>query len=111
MTAIDRWSNAYEEEIDRRDIEIYDIKTKREDLAEQFEELQKQYEERQKAIEEWLKYKNQKRKEEAELLKCEIAATRIQAWWRGVMVRRCLGIYRKKKKKGKDKKGKRGKTK
>ncbi|KAM7344828.1 dynein regulatory complex protein 9-like [Cochliomyia hominivorax] len=33
-------------------------------------------------------------------------AVRIQAWWRGVMVRRGLGPYRKKSKKGKKSKGK-----
>lgn len=47
----------------------------------------------------WLVYK----KEKLRRLK---AATRIQAWWRGVMVRRCLGPFKKQKKKGKGKKGK-----
>lgn len=40
----------------------------------------------------------------------------LQAWWKGVMVRKCLGPYAKKKKgkgkgKGKGKKGKKGKKK
>lgn len=53
--------------------------------------------------------KEQKRLEQEELERKIRAAIRIQAWWRGVMVRKCLGPFRKKKgKKGKknDKKGK-----
>lgn len=32
-----------------------------------------------------------------ELEKNTKAATKIQAWWRGMMYRKCLGPYRKKK--------------
>lgn len=55
-----------------------------------------------------MKVKEERRKQQEELDRREKAATKIQAWWRGTMVRRCLGPYRKKKgKKGKgDKKGK-----
>lgn len=118
--------NVYQDELEKRDMDIYNLKARRELLGERFVALQKQYEDRKVAIAEWLAYKEMKRKEEAERLRLENAATKIQvkvfqkshghlfsnstftfaqAWWRGVMVRRCLGRYRKKKKKGKGKKG------
>lgn len=54
-----------------------------------------------------------KREQEAHQLQLE-ACISLQAWWRGTMVRKGFGEYRKKKggkggKKGKGKKGKKGK--
>lgn len=61
-----------------------------------------QYEQRKEQIEAYLEYKEKKRLE-AELLALQHrSATKIQAWWRGCMVRHCLGPYRKRR--GKHKK-------
>ena len=45
------------------------------------------------------------------MAKRQKAAVKIQAWWRGVMVRRGLGQYRKKKQKSDKKDDKKGKKK
>jgi hypothetical protein len=64
-----------------------------------------QYEQRQNKIDAYLAHKEREAaKAEHEAYLC-IMATVIQAWWRGTMVRRGLGPY-KRSKKGKDKKGK-----
>lgn len=78
MDSIESWSNLYEEEIERRDMEIYNLNTRRELLKERFIALEKEYEDRKKAIVEWLAYKEVKRKEEEERLRRENAAIRIQ---------------------------------
>jgi len=53
-----------------------------------------------------LEYKEQKRKEAEHDQFLYDMATKIQAWWRGTMVRKGLGPYKKRKKPAKDKKKK-----
>ncbi|XP_065368992.1 dynein regulatory complex protein 9 [Calliphora vicina] len=63
-------------------------------------------EQRQLFVAEYLEQKaEEQRLYEQQLYRIE-CAVRIQAWWRGVMVRKGLGPYRKKSKKGKKSKGK-----
>lgn len=78
---IEKWSAMYEEELERRDMEIYNLKNKREALAEKFMALQAEYEKRKEAIDQWLLYKEKKRKEEEERLRREKAATKIQVFF------------------------------
>lgn len=78
LEEIQKWSVAYEEEIERRDMEIYNLKSQREALAERFEALQNEYNLHKEAIDKWLAYKEQKRKEEEERLRLERAAIKIQ---------------------------------
>lgn len=54
-------------------------------------------------MDDWIATKERMRQEELEQQKIYAAALRIQAWWRGTMVRSGLGSYGKKKKKGKKK--------
>lgn len=67
-----------------------------------------QFEEHRKAIENYLEFKETAKREAEYLQMLENMATRIQAWWRGLMVRLKLGPFNPKKgkkgKKGKDKK-------
>lgn len=65
-----------------------------------------------KEMEVYLNLKDQREKAWEEKERRRIAATKIQAWWRGNMVRHKLGPFNpnKKYRKGKkDKKGKKGK--
>lgn len=66
-----------------------------------------QFDQHQQEIDDYLQYRKEKEEKEAHEMFLNMTATRIQAWWRGTMVRRCLGPFRKKKGgKGKDAKGK-----
>lgn len=42
----------------------------------------------------WLTFKKERAARLAREERVRNAATRIQAWWRGVMVRRALGVFR-----------------
>ncbi|KAJ8922106.1 hypothetical protein NQ315_004038 [Exocentrus adspersus] len=119
LDAIQYWMKHYDEEVERRETEMINLKTDMEKLIEDHALLQQKYDAHKAEIEDWLAYKKKKQeKEELEALQ-QWAAVKIQArgndtaWWRGVMFRKKLGPYRKKKKgKGKDaKKGKKGKKK
>lgn len=78
MGLIQKWSATYDEEMDKLDMEIYELKNKRDVQFERFEALLTKYESRKMQIEEYLAYKEVKRKEEEERLRIERAATRIQ---------------------------------
>lgn len=56
-----------------------------------------QYRKRVQEMDDWIVAKEVMRQEELELQHRNMAALRIQAWWRGTMVRRGLGSFGKKK--------------
>ncbi|XP_072936265.1 dynein regulatory complex protein 9-like [Epargyreus clarus] len=57
-------------------------------------ELQQLYELHQGEMRAWLTFKRERAARRAREQRLRAAATRVQAWWRGVMVRRALGAYR-----------------
>lgn len=101
------WMDRYEKEMEQLETDIQILKEKREEQFEQTEQLREEYERRNVAIADYLEVKELRRQEQERQEQRARAAIKIQAWWRGTMVRKCLGPYRKKKKgKGKDKKKK-----
>lgn len=104
---IDEWMENYDQELERLDGKIFEIKVDREKWEMEFKLLNKEYNGRSEEIRKWLELKEKMRYEAELAAKLTAAAMKVQAWWRGVMVRRHLGHYRKKKKgKGKKDKGK-----
>ncbi|XP_065218250.1 dynein regulatory complex protein 9 [Planococcus citri] len=64
---------------------------------EQHEELQfyvSLFKSRESEIQEYLDDKDRRRKEKEYEIYLNTMATKIQSWWRGVMVRRCLGPFK-----------------
>ncbi|XP_045510637.1 dynein regulatory complex protein 9-like [Colias croceus] len=57
-------------------------------------ELQKLFDLHAGEMRAWLTFKRERAARLAREERSRVAATRIQAWWRGVMVRRCLGVFR-----------------
>ncbi|XP_050331459.1 dynein regulatory complex protein 9 [Bactrocera neohumeralis] len=75
-------------------------------LQKSWERHRETYAERQKFVRDYLEEKEVERQlYEQQIYRVE-CAVRIQAWWRGLMVRRGLGPFKKKSKKGKKGKGK-----
>lgn len=108
---IDYWMRKYETEMETKTIETQVLKDQREDQAKRYETMSVTYEKHKKEIEDWLDYKEKKRIKDEIFAEQTEAAIKIQAWWRGCMVRHQLGPYnpnpkrkRKKDQKGKDKK-------
>ncbi|KAM4771321.1 dynein regulatory complex protein 9-like isoform 3-T3 [Rhinophrynus dorsalis] len=108
---LEYWMEKYDKDTEEKQAELNSLKASRANDLILFQELALQYKEYEKVIiedrlekEKLLKQKKQEKLELASVIK-------LQAWWRGMMVRKGLGPYKKtKSKKGKDK-GKKGKTK
>ncbi|XP_031627750.1 dynein regulatory complex protein 9 [Contarinia nasturtii] len=101
--SIKSWQQRYETERIELDEQIKHTEDNIEDVKSKYELIRHQYEERAKFIEEY--YIEQKQLEEIRKMEAskQKAATKIQAWWRGTMVRKQLGPYRPKKKSKKPK--------
>ncbi|XP_069830682.1 dynein regulatory complex protein 9 [Dendropsophus ebraccatus] len=105
------WMEKYDKDTEEKQAELNSLKTSRTNDLLLLSELTKQYEEYETVItEDRLEKEKAQQKKKQE--KMELASTiKIQAWWRGMMVRKNLGAYAKTKgKKGKDT-GKKGKAK
>lgn len=108
--SIQFWMQHYDDEIERREAEIMKLKMYWEELGENHLILIDTYEQHRIDMDNWLQFKEERRlREEYEQL-CLWAAIKLQAWWRGVRVRRRLGPFKKisllkkdRKKKGKKK--------
>lgn len=114
---LEYWMEKYDKDVEAKQHDLDVLKaSKANDLA-RLQELTKLYAEyEQVVVEDRIEKEKARRKaeQEAEELK---ATVKVQSWWRGIMVRKQLGPYsKKKKKKGKKgkksgKKGKKGKKK
>ncbi|PIK45514.1 hypothetical protein BSL78_17618 [Apostichopus japonicus] len=104
---VEHWMEKYDKDVEAKTHELDVLKaSKANDLA-RLQELTKLYAEyEQVVVEDRIEKEKARRKEEQELEELK-ACVKVQSWWRGVMVRRQLGPYSKKKKK-KGKKGKKG---
>lgn len=115
--SIEGWMNRYESELEEKQIQIQTYKDKREDQKKRYDNMLVTYENHSKEIQDWLEYKEKKRVQDEIDKERNDAATKIQAWWRGMMYRHKLGPWnpnppkKKRDKKKKDKKGKKGKQK
>lgn len=103
---LNKWQRKYATESAKYDALIRDKKKLIMDVEKSNERHKETYDEHVIFVKEYLELKA----EEQRLIKLQIqrleSAVQIQAWWRGTMVRRGLGPYKKK-----SKKGKRGKAK
>ncbi|XP_075058487.1 dynein regulatory complex protein 9 [Mixophyes fleayi] len=108
---LEYWMEKYDKDTEEKQAELTALKTARVNDLTLLQDLAKKYREYEKVIiEDRLeKERDQQQKKQKKL---ELASTiKIQAWWRGTMVRKGLGPYKKtKSKKGKEK-GKKGKDK
>ncbi|KAK5647132.1 hypothetical protein RI129_005596 [Pyrocoelia pectoralis] len=94
----------YDTEIEARDTEIQLLKEKREEQVIRIEELLEIYEQRLAEVNAYMAVKEKRRLAEEYKMKRLRACIRIQAWWRGEMVRKCLGPFKKPPPGGKKKK-------
>ncbi|XP_068137395.1 dynein regulatory complex protein 9 [Hyperolius riggenbachi] len=112
---LEYWMEKYDKDTEEKQAELNDLKTARVNDLTLLQDLAKQYEDYEKVIiqdrVEKETAQKQRKQEQMELA----SAIKIQAWWKGTMVRKGLGPYKKaKSKKGKGKgkeKGKKGKSK
>ncbi|XP_018579802.1 IQ domain-containing protein G-like [Anoplophora glabripennis] len=97
-----KWEKKYNKDCKQLEAKIEAMKDKREKQNEATKILKETYLKREREINDYKIYKIQQEEKKMILQKRNEAATKIQAWWRGTMVRKGFGKFRKKK----DKKGK-----
>ncbi|XP_076254883.1 dynein regulatory complex protein 9-like [Rhynchophorus ferrugineus] len=98
------WKIKYDHDLQKINEKIKCLKVKKDQQQNCIISLNKQYTNRQKSIDDYKAYKVKKEIENMEKEKRNKAATKIQAWWRGVMVRKGFGKYKKKRDKKNKKK-------
>lgn len=102
---VEHWMEKYEADVDQKQKELDILKASKAKDLERLQELTRLYAEyEQVVVEDRVEKEKARRKAEQEAMELR-AAIKVQAWWRGIMVRKGLGAYSKKKKK----KGKKGK--
>ena len=106
---VEYWMEKYDNDVEAKQTELDNLKTaKANDLA-RLQELTQKYHEYDKVVQEDKVEKERLRKEAERQLEEQKACTKIQSWWRGIMVRKQLGPYKVKKKGKKGKKNAKGK--
>jgi len=106
---VEYWMDKYDTDVEHKQNELDTLKsTKASDLA-RLQELTQKYHEYSKVVEEDRQEKERLRKEAEREKEENLACTKIQSWWKGIMVRKQLGPYRPKKKGKKGKKSGKGK--
>lgn len=101
-----QWTEKYERELQQLDKQINETKDVMIALKLKFDIMNENYCAREEEVREYLEEKTIREHATNLAERQHEAAVKIQAWWRGVMVRRSLGPYRKKAKKSKKAKGK-----
>ncbi|XP_043272441.1 dynein regulatory complex protein 9 [Venturia canescens] len=92
--AVSEWRERYEQETLTYTSEIQHLSKEIEAKEERLRKLQSQYRERQEFIDTYIAEKERARRLKKREERRRDCAIRIQAWWRGLMVRRKLGPYR-----------------
>uniref|UniRef100_A0A0A9VQB7 Dynein regulatory complex protein 9 n=1 Tax=Lygus hesperus TaxID=30085 RepID=A0A0A9VQB7_LYGHE len=103
---VKKWSHKYDKDMEEKDSEISTLKQKRKDVHKKMAETLHTFDTRQTEIQSYLKERAERERKAAEEKRLREAAVKIQAWWRGTMVRWEFGKYdtdKGKKKKGKAK--------
>ncbi|KAL5475398.1 hypothetical protein EMCRGX_G025207 [Ephydatia muelleri] len=106
---VDHWMAAYEQDLEMKTSDVQEIKTLKAAGLQRYNELATKYKEYEDVVVEHRAMKEKQRIKAEQDMREGKAATKLQAWWKGMMVRKGLGPYKKETKKGK--KGKKGKKK
>ncbi|KAM9481535.1 dynein regulatory complex protein 9 [Clarias gariepinus] len=103
---LEYWMEHYDKDMEDKQQELSDVKTNRSNNLTQLQELANKYKDCEQVIIEDRMEKEKLRKQlEEEQLQIK-EAIKIQSWWRGTMVRKSLGPFKKAKKQKQKKKGK-----
>lgn len=105
-----QWNEKYETEVQQLDDSICETKDIMIALKLKYDDLVEQFNVRDEEVKEYLEEKKIKDDASMEAERRYDAIVKIQSWWKGIMVRKGLGQFRRKKVK-KSKKSKSGKKK
>jgi len=103
---VEYWMEKFEVDTDAKSAELTQLKADKEKDLRTLQELARTYDDYERVVIEDRMTKQKIKEEEERKILEEKVSIQLQAWWRGTMVRRGLGQFRKDEKKGK--KGKKG---
>jgi len=110
---LEAWNNKCDSEIEKKELDLKNLKKEKENKQGDFEELKLNFASYKAVVVEDRTEKERIKREKEELERQMKACVQMQAWWRGTMVRKGFGEFKKGGKKGKKgkggKKGKKGK--
>ncbi|XP_046393646.1 dynein regulatory complex protein 9-like [Ischnura elegans] len=95
---IKHWNEQYKRDVGTIESTIADLKASKEIQSKKYHDLEREFNSRQAEMDEFLAIREERRRKEAQEKLEHECAVRLQAWWRGLMVRRCLGQFRRRKK-------------
>ncbi|KAH1001797.1 dynein regulatory complex protein 9 [Dendroctonus ponderosae] len=98
------WRIKYENDLQAIGNKIAHLQEAKDQQQEKTAQMIMKYIKRQEEIDCYQAHKVEQQKQRLEKDRKDRAATKIQAWWRGTMVRKGFGKYKKKEKRGKKKK-------
>ncbi|XP_008192940.2 dynein regulatory complex protein 9 [Tribolium castaneum] len=98
---ITKWMEKYDMDMEELEKAVEKKKIELEQQKDNYSKLLEEFNYRQEEMDKYKAHKLQMQKEAEEIQRQTRAATRIQAWWRGVMFRKGLGPFKRKKGKGK----------
>ncbi|EZA51694.1 IQ domain-containing protein G [Ooceraea biroi] len=98
---IEQWRQRYDREGEMHEKQICKVRNEIEDARKYLEKLTTEYRSNQQFIDTYLAEQAALKRQKEHEVHVERSTIRIQAWWRGIMVRRKLGPYRPEEKKKK----------
>ncbi|XP_050354442.1 dynein regulatory complex protein 9-like [Nymphalis io] len=104
LEKIDDWMNKYDKDMENIELKIQLKKNDYQNMLDKRINLEEMIEKHKTMIKEWIQFKGEREKARLYRENMTKSAIIVQAWWRGLLVRRQLGPYKAKKKGGEKKK-------
>ncbi|XP_063831132.1 dynein regulatory complex protein 9-like [Ostrinia nubilalis] len=104
LEKVDQWMNKYDKDMEGIDLKIQIRKNEYQNMYDKRVGLEETIEKHDVLMKEWIHFKEEREKARLYREKMTKSAIIVQAWWRGLLVRRQLGPYKVSKKKGGGKK-------
>ncbi|XP_034834223.2 dynein regulatory complex protein 9-like, partial [Maniola hyperantus] len=106
LEKIEQWMDKYDKDMEELDLKIQFKKNDYQNMLDKRVNLEETIEKHDVAMKAWINFKDEREKARLYVQKMTNSSITIQAWWRGLLVRKQLGPYKVAKKKGEDKKKK-----
>ncbi|XP_045452963.1 dynein regulatory complex protein 9-like, partial [Melitaea cinxia] len=100
LEKVDNWMNKYDKDMENIDLKIQIKKNDYQNMLDKRIHLEETLEKHDTLIKDWIHFKEEREKARLYREKMTTSAIIVQAWWRGLLVRRQLGPYKVPKKKG-----------
>ncbi|XP_063538911.1 dynein regulatory complex protein 9-like [Cydia strobilella] len=98
LEEVERWMEKYDKDMEKIDLKIQIKKNDYQNARDERMALEDTIEKHDKLMKDWIHFKDEREKERQYRETMNKSAITVQAWWRGLLVRRQLGPYKPPKK-------------